>query len=416
VHATCSMTQPRSTCATTWRTRSEPRPFKERAALREYAKALEVDESALRRIVKPEMAQQDRKMRALIARGVPHNEALLNCSKTFNDLMCEHCMKAVLERDQRAIKLADKNPAAALYAYRQLGMLDPPWATYKRGKERHFVHELATSLDTSRPNREYALRSRIVRVETSEGYSATRLTPQQLTLPAVDHVISAADVARLRGGETLVLDPNPALLPPEGMAAVMADLMRMVQHGRGVVESHNPCNSGSYHGMLPVDPSAGRSQGLDPHTCTLLRKLAALPAIIDRHGWHRPLSVPAMVQLGYYPGGRGARYRPHLDRWANEVSNRRELTFIVYVNCGWDAERHGGHLRLHTDPNDLNGRGEGTIDVEPIAGRVIVFESGKQMHEVCESTLGADRLALTLWVEYEEEWKNPEADMMPAIR
>lgn len=183
-------------------------------------------------------------MRALIARGVPHNEALLNCSKTFNDLMCEHCMKAVLERDQRAIKLADKNPAAALYAYRQLGMLDPPWATYKRGKERHFVHELATSLDTSRPNREYALRSRIVRVETSEGYSATRLTPQQLTLPAVDHVISAADVARLRGGETLVLDPNPALLPPEGMAAVMADLMRMVQHGRGVVESHNPCNSG----------------------------------------------------------------------------------------------------------------------------------------------------------------------------
>ena len=121
--------------------------------------------------------------------------------------------------------------------------------------------------------------------------------------------------------------------------------------------------------MLPVDPSAGRSQGLDPHTCTLLRKLAALPAIIDRHGWHRPLSVPAMVQLGYYPGGRGARYRPHLDRWANEVSNRRELTFIVYVNCGWDAERHGGHLRLHTDPNDLNGRGEGTIDVEPIAGR-----------------------------------------------
>ena len=48
--------------------------------------------------------------------------------------------------------------------------------------------------------------------------------------------------------------------------------------------------------------------------------------------------------------------------------------------------------------------------------KVIVFESGKQMHEVCESTLGADRLALTLWVEYEEEWKNPEADMMPAIR
>ena len=54
-----------------------------------------------------------------------------------------------------------------------------------------------------------------------------------------------------------------------------------------------------------------------------------------------PIVLPPMVQLGYYPGGSGARYRPHLDRWANETNNRRELTFLVYVNVGWE-ERHGG--------------------------------------------------------------------------
>ena len=46
-----------------------------------------------------------------------------------------------------------------------------------------------------------------------------------------------------------------------------------------------------------------------------------------------------------------------------------------------------------------------TVDIEPLAGRVVVFESGKQMHEVRESAV--DRLALTLWVEYEEAWQEP---------
>ena len=69
-------------------------------------------------------------------------------------------------------------------------------------------------------------------------------------------------------------------------------------------------------------------------------------------------------------------------------------------------------MRLHPDPNNP---GTNTVDVEPLAGRVVVFESGKQMHEVCESVLGADRLALTLWVEYEEGWQQPSREMLPAI-
>ena len=60
----------------------------------------------------------------------------------------------------------------------------------------------------------------------------------------------------------------------------------------------------------------------------------------------------------------------------------------------------GGNLRLHPDsPSDGP-----VIDVAPVAGRVVIFESGRKMHEVQESALGADRLALTLWVEYEDAW------------
>lgn len=43
-----------------------------------------------------------------------------------------------------------------------------------------------------------------------------------------------------------------------------------------------------------------------------------------------------------------------------------------YLNVGLDAAANGGCLRLHPDPNNPGGD---TVDVEPIAGRVVVFES-----------------------------------------
>ena len=152
--------------------------------------------------------------------------------------------------------------------------------------------------------------------------------------------------------------------------------------------------------MIPVDMASAKQMGLHAHTLALMRKFVALPAIVERFGWPRELLSPAMMQLGYYPGGSGARYRPHLDRWPNEVNNRRELTFLVYLNVGWDANAVGGHLRLHPE----KGSSDPIVDVAPTAGRVVIFQSGKQMHEVCESIAGADRLALTLWVEYEGDW------------
>lgn len=107
--------------------------------------------------------------------------------------------------------------------------------------------------------------------------------------------------------------------------------------------------------------------------------------------------LPPAVQLGFYPASSGARYSPHLDRNPGEVGLKREITFLVYLNLDWDAANCGGQLRLHPAGGEGGG---GSVDVAPIGGRVVVFQSGKQMHEVlpCE---GRDRLALTLWCEYE---------------
>ena len=399
------------------RDRGEFRAFSERAAIRPYAGSLSIDERPLARAVKPLLAEGDRVMRQLRTRGLPQSEALLQCSKGFSDAMCELCMAAVLARDQRAVQLVRDRGVEALSALRTLGALDPPWMTWQRDEGRAAregaARDLASALDATRANREYALRSRIVRTQTADNYSASRFRPKDLASSSVSHVLTAADVGRLRNGETLVLDPTPALLTRDGFVAAMADLLAIVRRRAGVTESTNPCNLGSYHGMLPVNPSMGGEAGLGPHTCKLLRALAALPAIVERHGWHRPLALPAMVQLGFYPGGTGACYRPHLDRWANEVDNRRELTFLLYVNVDWDASKLGGCLRLHPD---VNRPGEGTLDVEPIAGRIVVFESGKQMHEVMASAHGADRIALTLWVEYEDAWQQPDRSMMPALQ
>ena len=100
------------------RASSSWRRASERARLRPYVSAAQVDEAALRKMVKPLLTQQDRAMKQMVVRGVKHNEALLANSKAFSDTMSKHCMAAMLERDQRVVRLAKKGGAKALAALR----------------------------------------------------------------------------------------------------------------------------------------------------------------------------------------------------------------------------------------------------------------------------------------------------------
>ena len=77
------------------------------------------------------------------------------------------------------------------------------------------------------------------------------------------------------------------------------------------------------------------------------------------------------------------------------VAPAGEITILLYVNVGWDADQQGGHLRIH--PQD-----EQPVDIAPVAGRLVLFHSAKTRHSVLQCSRG-ERIALTSWVEYVPE-------------
>ena len=109
---------------------------------------------------------------------------------------------------------------------------------------------------------------------------------------------------------------------------------------------------------------------------------------------------------------------PHLDRNPGEAGNSRELTLIVYLHEGPYDPTSGGCLRLlpspeapreaaavEAAPTASEGVAENgaspLCDVEPRAGRGVVFRSASQWHAVAPALAGS-RLAITLWVEFDD--------------
>ena len=113
-------------------------------------------------------------------------------------------------------------------------------------------------------------------------------------------------------------------------------------------------------------------------------------------------SSRTQVQLACYPG-EGSRYVRHLDAFVG--GSTRRITVLYYMNESWKKE-DGGELRLYKQkPSDNNEttqkkkaekeEEEAYVDVEPLADRVIIFQSRVIEHEVLPSH--AMRFALTMW-------------------
>ena len=388
----------RTTLCRSSRSRCSWRRLRDTASVRPLHAAAQLNEAPLRALAVEALRTQETRMRELL-QTQPHHQALQTCCTEFNDRMQRACMQQLERVDTRLLELARAAGPAGLRALWVVGALEPGWAASCAPS--NDLDKVADALRWSRPAREFNLRSRVVRTATSVSYAKSTVDPTAYTLPGLDHVLSSSDVARLRAGEALVIDPWPRLLAPAQMAMAHEDLMRLAAAG-GVMLSKNPCNEGASHGMLPlVEPGGGDGLPLRPPTRELLRKLAALPALVAAHGWPRRLTVPSMAQLGFFPADGRSGYVPHLDRRPEEQHNRREITFLVYVNAGWDAARDGGCLRLYDgDAEGAQGHAPSSYtDVEPVAGRLVVFESGRQLHEVRPCSR-QDRLALTLWVEH----------------
>jgi len=89
------------------------------------------------------------------------------------------------------------------------------------------------------------------------------------------------------------------------------------------------------------------------------------------------------VHMTIYPTG--SYYKRHLDQFKKD--DHRKLSVICYLNENW-REEEGGQLRIYQPEN--------SIDVLPIAGRLVCFRSDQLEHEVLPTT--RPRLSITGWI------------------
>ena len=144
-------------------------------------------------------------------------------------------------------------------------------------------------------------------------------------------------------------------------------------------------------GCEPPDAGLGFVAPLVRRFDTLLRALA--PCLGLDLALHSLRSQP---MLACYPAGENARYIRHVD---NPDDNGRVITVIYYLNADW-TPADGGQLRLHPQAAAAAGAGRSgasTIDVDPVADRLVLFWSDARMpHEVLPAQ-NQDRWALSVW-------------------
>lgn len=85
-----------------------------------------------------------------------------------------------------------------------------------------------------------------------------------------------------------------------------------------------------------------------------------------------------------YP--KGSFYKRHLDQFSNDPG--RQFTMIFYLNGDWKPE-DGGQLVIFLS----NGE---ELVVQPLAGRLVFFESAKIEHEV--RAANRERMSVTGWL------------------
>lgn len=86
-----------------------------------------------------------------------------------------------------------------------------------------------------------------------------------------------------------------------------------------------------------------------------------------------------------YP--KGTFYKRHLDTFQND--DRRKLSIVCYLNEDNWLSQNGGELTLYTENE--------TVDLLPLPGRIVVFESQILEHEV-KVVKASERLSITGWL------------------
>ena len=91
------------------------------------------------------------------------------------------------------------------------------------------------------------------------------------------------------------------------------------------------------------------------------------------------------LELHYAAYPPGAAYARHVDQ--PQGRGQRRVSLVLYLNEQWTPS-DGGHLRVFAD-------GERYRDIEPVAGRLVLFLSERREHAVIPTR--CPRLSLTGW-------------------
>lgn len=86
-----------------------------------------------------------------------------------------------------------------------------------------------------------------------------------------------------------------------------------------------------------------------------------------------------------YP--KGTFYKRHLDTFQND--DRRKLSIVCYLNEDNWLKENGGELTIYTEKEAL--------DILPIPGRLVIFESQILEHEV-KVVKASERMSITGWL------------------
>lgn len=156
--------------------------------------------------------------------------------------------------------------------------------------------------------------------------------------------------------------------------------------------------------------------------------LAAAPGCWDGFDAARhevPLGVPLACQLASYAPTEAAQasrdgppvgYVPHRDglplsivpRWSLRAleksgTSSREVSALLYLNHAgaFAARATGGQLVLYLDAADEDEVGASCrerVEILPIGGRLVLFDSRRVLHEVLPHSAGSARVAFTCWI------------------
>ena len=161
-------------------------------------------------------------------------------------------------------------------------------------------------------------------------------------------------------------------------------------------------------GWVACSSSNSTSGGGPPGLRLVGKLLRAIPAAVEARQQQEggdntrfpAMSVPTTVMCATYDGSpeQPTYYTRHFDgrkeTGGGKDTNPRVLTAIIYLNekPPWDVNRDGGCLRAWPPHARADG---GHIDIEPIGGRMLIFDAIRVEHEVRPSY--RRRCAVTLW-------------------